>query len=247
MQRVRVEGLAAELQLPAGTGPFPAVIVLHEAVGLNADIRRIGRRFVDEGYAVLAPDLFSGGPRPLCIARTVTDAFRNGGRRTAARIGGLRDWLAGRPDVDGDRIGVVGFCMSGGSALAAGVAHRFAVSGVNYGQVPEDRSAVEGTCPVVASFGAEDRRLLPHAERLERWLTELGVDHDVRVYPGAGHGFVNRSVPAFVADRVPAAGYVEEAAEDAWRRMLAFFAERLHPAPGPAAPTPSAHAPEGGA
>lgn len=229
MQRVRVDGLAAELQLPSGTAPFPAVIVLHEVFGLNADIRRIGRRFVDAGYAALAPDLFSGGFRPLCIARTVADAFQHGGRATAPRLGVLRDWLAARPQIDGDRIGVVGFCLSGGFALAAGVSQRFAVSGVNYGVVPED---LTGSCPVVGSYGGQDRRLLPDAERLERALADLGIDHDVKVYPDAGHGFLNRSVPDAVSRRVPGVGYEPAAAEDAWRRMLAFFGERLRPAVG---------------
>jgi dienelactone hydrolase len=237
MQRVRVEGLAAELQSPAGDGPSPAVIVLHEAVGLNADIRRIGRRFVDAGYAVLAPDLFSGGPRPLCIARTVTDALRNGGRETAGRIGGLRDWLAARPDVDGNRIGVVGFCMSGGFALAAGASHRFAVSGVNYGQVPQDRSALETTCPVVASFGAEDRRpaaprrapgaLAHRARDRPRRACVPGrgprlcepVGAGVRRRPGPRRGPCGGGRP-----RTPGGG------------CSPFSASRLHPAPASGAP-----------
>jgi carboxymethylenebutenolidase len=229
VQRVRVDGLAAEYQPPQGDGPFPAVIVLHEAVGLNTDIRRIGRRFVDEGYAVLAPDLFSDGFRPLCIARTVVDALQHGGAATAARVGSLRAWLEDRPEVDGERVGVVGFCLSGGFALAAGATQRFAVSGIHYATVPQDPSTLTGTCPVVASYGAEDRRLLPDAERLRRALADLGVDHDVKVYPGAGHSFMNRSVPDALSRRLPGVGYDPEAAEDAWTRLLAFFAQRLRP------------------
>jgi carboxymethylenebutenolidase len=230
VQRVRIGGVAAELQLPLGTPPFPAVIVLHEVFGLNGDIRRIGRRFVDAGYAVLAPDLYSDGPRPLCIARTVVDALRNEGRGTAAKVGALRDWLTTNVDIDGGRIGVAGFCMGGGFALAAGVSSAFAVSAVNYGQIPREPD-LAGSCPVVASYGDADRATRGQPQRLEEALRALGVDNDIKVYPGVGHAFMNQSVPEALARRIPD-GYDETAAEDAWRRMLAFFGERLRPVTG---------------
>jgi carboxymethylenebutenolidase len=228
VQRVRIAGLATELQLPEGQPPFPAVIVLHEVFGLNGDMRRIGRRFVDNGYAVLAPDLYSDGPRPLCVARTLADLLRDAGRVTAGKIGALREWLTTNVDIDAQRIGVAGFCMGGGFALAAGASSAFAVSGVNYGQLPTVPD-VTGSCPVIASYGDADRATRGQPEALEEALSAAGIPHDVKVYPGVGHSFMNRSLPEFVTRRVPD-GYDEEAAEDAWQRMLAFFAERLRPA-----------------
>ncbi|MCZ6708162.1 MAG: dienelactone hydrolase family protein, partial [Chloroflexi bacterium] len=99
------------------TQPSPSVIVIHEFFGLNDDIRRIARRFAEAGYAALAPDLHdTGGPRFLCIARTMRDLGRGNGAPfddlEAARL-----WLADRDDVDDERIGVAGFCMGGGFAL----------------------------------------------------------------------------------------------------------------------------------
>jgi carboxymethylenebutenolidase len=90
-------------------------------------------------------------------------------------------------------------------------------------------------CPVVASYGGRDRTLRGAGERLEAALTAFGVAHDVKTYPEAGHSFMN--VRTGLTDRIGRlapmhAGYVEAASEDAWRRMLAFFALHLAPAPG---------------
>ncbi len=69
---VRAGELAAFYEAPPGAGPFPGVVVLHEIFGLNDDIRRITTRLAGEGYAAIAPDLYSAGrPKALCIARTM--------------------------------------------------------------------------------------------------------------------------------------------------------------------------------
>jgi carboxymethylenebutenolidase len=98
--------------------------------------------------------------------------------------------------------------------------------------VPSDRTALDGLCPVVASYGARDHIVGPRmAERLERHLTALGVPHDVKTYEQAGHSFFSQvdGWQGWLA-RVPtpmAVGYDEQAAEDGWRRMLAFFEEHV--------------------
>ena len=95
----------------------PAVIVIHEAFGLNDDIRRIARRFSHNGYAAFAPDLLDiGGPRLLCISRAMRDLSVGGGA-VLDDIESAGDWLVARDGVDGERIGVAGFCMGGGFAL----------------------------------------------------------------------------------------------------------------------------------
>lgn len=228
LAEVRAGRVRALFGLPEGSPPFPAVIVLHEAWGLNADIQAISNRFRAAGYAVLVPDLYSLGFKPLCIASTIIDMVR-GGRATAELIGETRTWLADRPEVDGGRLGIVGFCMGGGFALAAGVRHDFQAASVNYGRVPAGERALEGICPVVASYGAKDRMLLPHARRLEERLAALGVPHDVKVYPGAGHSFMNKSAPAWLARF--GLSYHEEAAADAWERLMRFFEEHVKGAP----------------
>jgi carboxymethylenebutenolidase len=227
-------GLRAELFLPTGDGPHPGVVVLHESFGLNDDIRRIAARFAGAGYAALAPDLYSHGTRIVCLTRVLVDMLDGATAREVADIHATRDALAGRVDVDAGRIAVAGFCQGGGFALVAGAQPGFSAAAVNYGMVPSERSALDGLCPVVASYGAKDqvvgRRM---AERLERHLAALGVPHDVKTYEQAGHSFFSRvdGWQGWLA-RVPtpmAVGYNEEAAEDGWRRMLAFFEEHVRP------------------
>lgn len=225
-------GLTAELFLPAGGGPNPGVVVLHESFGLNDDIRRIASRFADAGYAALAPDLYSHGRRLVCLSRVLVDMTSGHVEREVADILAAREALAAHADVDARRIAVAGFCQGGGFALIAGTRGEFAAAAVNYGMVPSRRSQLDGLCPVVASYGAKDKVVGGKiARRLESHLEELGVPHDIKTYENAGHSFFSRvdGWQGWLA-RLPspmAVGYEERAAEDAWRRMLDFFAEHV--------------------
>src|SRR5882757_10412460 len=92
--------LQAELFVPAGDGPHPGVVVLHESFGLNDDIRRIAGRFAEAGYAALAPDLYSHGTRIVCLSRVMVDMLSGAAGREIADIHATRRALAGRADVD---------------------------------------------------------------------------------------------------------------------------------------------------
>jgi carboxymethylenebutenolidase len=217
--------VGAYLAVPAGEPPWPAVVVLHEALGLNADIRAHADRFAGRGYLALAPDLFSFG-RPK--ARCVLAAFRALSKRSGAAFDAIeaaRRALAQRADATG-RVGVIGFCMGGGFALLAAPSGGFAASAVNYGVVPPDATELlRGACPVVASYGAEDRFLRDAPQRLDAALAANGVDRDVKAYPGASHSLLNRHrgrVPMLI-DRVTGFGYHEPSAPDALARIDAFF------------------------
>jgi carboxymethylenebutenolidase len=224
--------LHAELFAPDGGGPSPGVVVLHELPGFNDDIRRIAGRFADAGYVALAPDLYSHGSRIVCLSRVMVDLMRGSIAREIGDILAAREALATRSEVNSQRIAVAGFCMGGGFALIAATQPGFRAAAVNYGEVPKDRSHLDGVCPVVASYGARDRvfgRNQP--ERLERYLAALGVPRDIKTYDNAGHSFFSQynGWQGWLA-RVPtplAVGYDAAAAEDGWRRMLAFFDEHV--------------------
>jgi len=217
--------LAAYVATPRGAGPWPAVVVVHEIFGLTDDVRRQADRFADNGYLALAPDLYSWGLTPRCLVATLR-TLSSGSGRARADIDAARRHLAARDDCTG-KVGIIGFCLGGGLALLVSP-DGFDASAPNYGFLPKEPvRQLEGACPVVASYGGRDRPLKGAAQRLSSTLEQLGVDHDVKEYPQARHGFLFKhsgvpalSEPLFVA-------YDAAAADDAWRRIFTFFDARL--------------------
>jgi carboxymethylenebutenolidase len=127
---------------------------------------------------------------------------------------------------------VIGFCMGGGFALVLAGRPGWDAVAANYGALPQDLSALDGACPVVASYGGRDRYLRGAASTLEMALTERGVDHDVKEYPDAGHAFLNRAdhSPWYFAPMtrlVMHVGPAPAASDDAWARIEAFLRRHL--------------------
>ncbi|HVA78189.1 MAG TPA: dienelactone hydrolase family protein [Candidatus Binataceae bacterium] len=208
----------------------PGVIVIHEIFGLNDDIRRITARVAGLGYVALAPDLYDGpGLRAICIARTLMSLNRGTGQ-AFEDLESARKFLAGQPSVDSSRIGVIGFCMGGGFALLYAVRAPMNVCATFYGDVPKTADKIRGVCPVLGGYGADDKLFASQGRRLDTLLAENAVEHDVKLYDGAGHSFMSRhegalaKLAAYGPMRV---GYNHAAAEDSWKRIDAFFARHL--------------------
>ena len=222
-----VDGMAVYLAVPETT-PAPGVLVLHELFGLNDDIRAIADRFAALGYVAAAPDLVGGGSI-RCVARALRDLSRSDGP-TVAAAERMLEWLSHRPDVHGG-VGVAGFCMGASFAMLLGSRGDAAVVSAAYGEPPDD-DLVARMCPTVAHYGDLDRMFRRFAEPLDAGLARAGIPHDVKRYPGVGHSFMNRGdedhpVVRRIARPLMAVGYDEDAAEDAWRRIEAFFAVYL--------------------
>ena len=225
------ESLRGVMAVPAGEGPWPGVILVHEAFDINDNMRRQVQRMAEAGYLAIMPDLFSQGGARKCLMATFR-ALSAGRGRAFQDIEAARRMLLARPDTT-DKVGVIGFCMGGGFALALASGRRYDVSSVNYGRFPKDADAVlADACPVVASYGGRDHTLANAAEKLDALLTRNGIPHDVKEYPQAGHSFLNEEDEGAAALRpvmrmILGAGPNPEAAADAWMRIEAFFGEYL--------------------
>jgi carboxymethylenebutenolidase len=203
------------------------VLVIHEAGGLNDNIRDVANRFARAGYVALAVDLFADENRALCMLRVMGRALlrplENVGLNTLRQAIG---WHRRRPEIDPDGTGVIGFCMGGGFALAlACVVNDVRAASIFYGRNPRPLTAVAEACPIVGSYPGDDHFTRGGAVKLEAAVSRYDVPHDIKIYPDAKHSFFSdRGRP-----------YYAKAAQDSWERTLAFFREHLSAAAGPGA------------
>lgn len=210
--------LTGYMARPAGDAPLPAVVVIQEWWGLNEHIKDVARRLANEGYVVVAPDLYKGQvatepdeARKLVMELDMAAAVQE--------ILSAMSWLAGRPDVASQKVGVVGFCMGGALSLRAALAGGNTGAAVAfYGQplTPEEAQGVQA--PVLGLYGAADSGIpVAGVTAMQEALTAAGVENDFTIYPGAQHAFFNDTRQSYNA----------EAAADAWPKMLAWFEAHL--------------------
>jgi carboxymethylenebutenolidase len=210
--------LSGFLARPEGTGPFPGAVVIHEAYGLNDNMRDIARRFANEGYAALSADLFAGRNAAVCMARFIGGMLFN-----SLEHGGIKDlkasltYLAAQSFVDKDRLGAIGFCMGGSFAIAWSCTdQRLKAIAPYYAMNPRPLEAVARLCPVVGSYPEKDFTA-NSGRKLDVTLDSYNIPHDIKIYPGVAHSFFNDK-----GNRYDAA-----AAQDSWQRVLAFFKEKI--------------------
>jgi carboxymethylenebutenolidase len=209
------------LAAPQGSsGRKPAVIVIQEWWGLNDWVRQQTDRFAGQGYVALAVDLYRGR-----VATTMEEAHELSRGlpedRAVADLKAAVDYLSSRPDVDPKRIGVIGWCLGGGYSLALTTNDpRIAACVINYGRLVTDHATIARIpAPILGNFGAADRGIPPaDVKAFGAALTAAGKLGDIKIYEGAGHGFMNPNNKE---------GYNAAAAEDAWRRIDGFFARTL--------------------
>ena len=200
----------------------PAIIVIQEWWGMNEWIMQQTDRFASQGYVALAVDLYRGkATSDPAVAHELMRGMPEDRAMSDLKAGFA--YLAGRADVDNTKIGVIGWCMGGGYALALATAEpRLAATVMNYGRLVTDPATIAKVeSPLLGNFGALDRGIPPaDVAAFDAAMKKAGKSSDIKVYDGAGHGFMNPNNKE---------GYVKAAADDAWVRIDSFFAKRLKP------------------
>ena len=220
--------MPAWLAVPASTFPVPAVVVLHDILGMSQDHRNQANWLAEAGFLAVSPDLYYKGGRLVCIRQVIRDMITRTGP-AFDDVEATQRWLLAQPGCNGS-IGVVGFCMGGGFALLLASGHGFGAASINYGgPLPKDvDDFLNAACPVVGSYGGMAKWEQGIADQLAAALERALIPHDVKEYPDAGHSFMNnhRGYGFLKVLRFKAIGYDEPATTDARRRIVAFF--RLH-------------------
>ena len=177
---------------PSGTGPYPVVIMVHEWWGLKSDIVGKADALAQDGYIVVAPNLFRGN---------TTDWFPSAiwqvSNTPTTQIDGDLDavllWINNQPDANRNQIAIMGFCFGGGTALRYSVnTPAITATAVFYGSVitdPNELKKIQG--PVLGVFGGADT-MIPHSDVMafDDGLTAAGIPHQVTTYDDEPHAFV---------------------------------------------------------
>jgi carboxymethylenebutenolidase len=219
MVQFKANGMLTDAYLATPqAGKGPGVVVIQEWWGLVGHIKQVCDRFAGEGFTALAPDLYHG--------KTASEPDEAGKLFMALNVGQAEKDLRGAVDHVAQhsstaRIGVVGFCMGGQLALFAATVNPKVGACVDfYGVHPNvkpDYTKLNG--PVLGLFAAKDAFVTPDAARgVDAAIKAAGKQSEIHIYPNADHAFFNDERSDV---------YDKNAADDAWRRTLAFFRQHL--------------------
>ena len=214
------ETVQAVLYTPAGKGPFPAIIVIHEYWGLNDWVKEQASKLSDQGYEALAIDLYRG--KVATTPDMAHELMRGVPEDRAKRdLHAAFEFLQSQANVKKNRIAAIGWCMGGGYALDVALQEpTLAADVINYGHLATDPDALQKiNAPILGLFGGQDRGITPDdVHKFEAAMKQAGKVIDVKIYDDAGHAFENPNNKA---------GYRADDAADAWKRTVSFLAENL--------------------
>ena len=204
---------------PAGEGPFPAVLVIHENRGLNPYIEDVARRAAVEGFVALAPDgLFPAGGYPgndddgRALQRSLDQGKLKQDMVNSARYLKSHALSTGK-------LGATGFCWGGGTTnfLAVTLGADLQAGVPFYGAAARTEDVPKIRAPLMIQFAEDDPRINAMWPDYEAALKAINAKYEAHFYPGTKHGFHNNSTPR----------YNKEAADLAWQRTIAFFKQNL--------------------
>jgi len=208
------------LYTPQGKGPFPALVVIHEYWGLNDWVKEQALKLADQGYVVLAIDLYRGK-----VATTPDEAHQI--MRGVPEDRASRDLLAASAylrslkNVDPARVGDIGWCMGGGYALNLAIADpKLKAAVINYGHLATDDATLKRiNAAILGIFGGQDKGITPaDVNKFESQMKVLGKRVEIHSFPDAGHAFENYDNKT---------AYRADDAAEAWKLTVAFLEKYL--------------------
>jgi carboxymethylenebutenolidase len=213
---------------PNGNGRFPTVLVVQEIFGVHEHIKDLCRRLAKSGYMAVAPELFArqGEVSKIENVQEIIDKVvsKVPDKQVMSDLDSTVAWAA-KNSGSSDRLAITGFCW-GGRIVWLYAAHnpKLIAGAAWYGRLEGDKNAMTPAnpidyvavlkAPVIGFYGGKDTGIPPESiERMRAALKVVGDDSEINVYPDAQHGFN--------ADYRPS--YKQDDAQDAWKKMLAWF------------------------
>ena len=216
----KINNLPGYLARPTGAGPWPAIIVIQEWWGLDQQTKTIADRFAAIGYLAFSPDLYHGELAPIGDGQTAMALVQKYGPGAPSDLEKLFDNLINHPECNG-KIGSVGFCFGGRMSLILSIHRPLDAICTFYGggmqQVFDQLAEIK--CPILGLFGDKDLSIpVGTVEQFDTLLDQIGLEHEIIVYPNSGHAFFRDSDPNV---------YIPEASKDAWEHVTKFFKKNL--------------------
>jgi carboxymethylenebutenolidase len=222
--------MAAYEAKPKDSGPYPGIVVLMEAFGLNEHIKKVTERIAQEGYVAVAPDLYHREAERVVpyseLQKAIGIMNRLQDPKVMDDVGAALAHLKSQNHVKAGSIGVIGFCMGGRFTYLTAAHHNkdvkaavaFYGGGIPMGHPSPLSRTGEIGCPIYLFFGAKDPLIpMDQVGQINTELTQKKANFTMKVYPDATHGFFCDERPS----------YHEAAAKDAWDKTKSFFAQHL--------------------
>jgi len=214
------ETVSGMLYVPAGKGPFPALVVIQEWWGLNDWMKEQASKLADQGYVTLAVDLYRGK-----VATTPDEAHELSRGlphdRADRDLLAAAEYLRSLKNVAPTRVGSIGWCMGGGYALDLAIADpKLAAAVINYGHLATSEDSLKNIhASILGIFGGQDRGIpVSDVKTFEQQMKQFGKPIEIVIFPDAGHAFENSTNKA---------AYRADDAAQAWKKTVAFLRATL--------------------
>jgi carboxymethylenebutenolidase len=204
------------LAKPEVEGDYPGIIMIHEWWGLNDNIKEMAKIMANEGYVVLAVDLYGEVAEDSTKARELATSVRE---NPSEAVADMKKAISYLKEQGVTSLGSIGWCFGGQQSLAISLNDNLGATVIYYGHLIDDKEQLDNiNWPVLGIFGEEDSSISVESVRnFESALNDLSIDNEIHIYPEVGHAFANPS----------GSNYAAEETLDAWGKTVEFLNDNL--------------------